>query len=228
MEDAGYNVVTASGGSRGIELARKLQPALITLDILMPHHDGWTILSELKAHPETKDIPVVMVSIAPDKDRGYTMGAVESLTKPVDRLLLHDVVSRYTSSGQAQVLIVDDDDGSRALMARYAKEEGWAFSEADNGASALQVLDNMQGTPDLILLDLMMPVMDGFEFVQKAQSHDKYRHIPIVVVTSMTLTAEDQQRLRGSVERVIEKGQSTVDEVLAYVRELRPPEGDQA
>ena len=228
LEGAGYNVVTASGGRRGVDLAIKLKPALITLDILMPEQDGWTVLSELKAHPVTRDIPVVMLSIAPDRDRGYMMGAVESLTKPVDRRLLHDVVSRYISAGRAQVLIVDDDEGSRSLMARYAEAEGWSFSEAENGAVALELLESMQPAPDLILLDLMMPVMDGFEFIERVQSRDEYRHILIVVVSAKTLTAEDQHRLRGTVERVIEKGQSTADEVLDYIRDLRPPEPEGA
>jgi CheY-like chemotaxis protein len=190
---------------------------------LMPEQDGWAVLSELKAHPATRDIPVVMLSIAPDRDRGYMLGAVESLTKPVDRRLLHDVVGRYISVGGVQVLIVDDDDGSRSLMARYAEAEGWSFSEAENGAVALELLESMQRLPDLILLDLMMPVMDGFEFIELVQSRDEYRHIQIVVVSAKTLTAEDQLRLRGTVERVIEKGQSTADEVLDYIRELRPP-----
>ena len=224
LEGAGYNVVTASGGRRGVDLAMKLKPALITLDILMPEQDGWSVLSELKSHPETRDIPVVMLSISPDRDRGYMMGAVESLTKPVDRGLLHDVVSRYISTGKAQVLIVDDDDGSRSLMARFADAEGWSFSEAENGKVALELLETMQPLPDLILLDLMMPVMDGFEFIEHVQSRDEYRHILIVVVSAKTLTAEDQRRLQGTVERVIEKGQSTSDEVLDYIRELRPPE----
>jgi PAS domain S-box-containing protein len=228
LEGAGYNVVTASGGRRGVELAIKLKPALITLDILMPERDGWAVLSELKAHSATKDIPVVMLSIAPDRDRGYIMGAVESLTKPVDRRLLHDVVSRYISVGGVQVLIVDDDEGSRSLMARYAEAEGWSFSEAENGAVALELLESMQRLPDLILLDLMMPVMDGFEFIELVRSRDEYRHIQIVVVSAKTLTAEDQLRLRGTVERVIEKGQSTADEVLDYIRELRPPTAEDA
>ena len=219
LEGAGYQVVTASGGRRGVQLARKLHPALITLDILMPEIDGWTTLSELKADPDTRDIPVVMLSIAPDEDRGYMLGAVESLTKPVERKLLHEVVNRYIERGRAaHVLIVDDDEGSRNLLARYAAAEGWKYSTADTGLAALASIE--EEAPDLVLLDLMMPVMDGFEFVEQIQAREQYRHIPIVVVTAMNLTAEDQARLRGSVERVIEKGHSTAEELLRYVREL--------
>ena len=228
LESAGYNVVTAASGRRGVDLAIKLKPALITLDILMPERDGWMVLSELKARPETRNIPVVMLSIDPNLERGYMMGAVESLTKPVDRGLLHEVVSRHISAGSAKVLIVDDDPGSRSLMARYAEAEGWSFSEAENGAVALTVLEEMQPLPDLILLDLMMPVMDGFEFIERVRSRDEYRNIQIVVVSAKTLTPEDQLRLRGTVERVIEKGQSTADEVLNYVRKLRPPQAEDA
>ncbi len=218
LKTAGYDVVTTAAGMSGVELARKLQPALITLDILMPEVDGWTVLSELKAQDETRDIPVVMLSISPDEDKGYMLGAVESLTKPVDRELLKQVVHRYIEGGGGHVLIVDDDAGARSLLTRYAEAEGWEHSEADTGASALERLQ--EKTPDLILLDLMMPVMDGFEFVEQIQAREQYRHIPIVVVTSRSLTAEDQARLKGNVERVIEKGQNTADELLQYVRAL--------
>lgn len=188
----------------------------------MPEMDGWTVLSELKAHPETREIPVVMLSIAPDRDKGYVLGAVECLTKPVERELLHQVVNRYLPAGQGRVLIVDDDETSRSLLARYAEAEGWEYSSADTGASALERL--AENTPDLILLDLMMPVMDGFEFIEQVQTRERDRHIPIVVITAKSLTADDHARLRGNVERVIEKGHTTAEELLEYVRELRPPD----
>ena len=124
-----------------MELAKKLKPALITLDILMPDMDGWAVLAQLKSDPETANIPVVMLSIVPDNDRGYVMGAVESLTKPVDRQLLHNVVGRYMSPGHTRVLIVDDDEDSRSLLCRYAEAEGWSSAEASDGAEALRHLE---------------------------------------------------------------------------------------
>jgi PAS domain S-box-containing protein len=218
LEGEGYHVVTAAGGPAGVELARKVRPGLITLDILMPVMDGWAVLNELKSHPETKDVPVVMLSIAPDGDLAYVMGAVESLTKPVDRDLLHEIVDKYMTPERSHVLIVDDDEGSRTLLARYAEAAGWELAEADNGATALERVRERR--PDLILLDLMMPVMDGFEFVEEMNADDELRGVPVVVVTAKTLTAEDRARLQGSVERVIEKGQNSADEILRYVKEL--------
>jgi PAS domain S-box-containing protein len=218
LEGEGYNVVSATGGIQGVSLARRLRPALITLDIVMPGMDGWAVLTDLKVHPETRDIPVVMLSIAPDRDMGYMLGAVESLTKPVDRSLLRKVVQKYMTADDFSVLIVDDDDSSRALLRRYAEAEGWGLAEADTGATALERIE--ETIPDLVLLDLMMPIMDGFEFIEEIQAREHLRHIPIVVVTAKTLNDDDRSRLRGNVERVIEKGQSTVDELLQYVAEL--------
>ena len=218
LESEGYSVITASNGERGVELARSLRPELITLDILMPGKDGWAVLAELKSHPATTDIPVVMLSIATDRDMGYMLGAVESLTKPVDRAVLHEVVRKYVTADRHHVLVVDDDEASRSMLVRFGEAEGWELSEADNGATALERVREKR--PDLILLDLMMPVMDGFEFVEQIQAREEYRGIPIVVVTAKTLTAEDHARLRGSVERVMDKAQMSASDVLSLVRDL--------
>jgi signal transduction histidine kinase/DNA-binding response OmpR family regulator len=218
LEGVGYRVVVAGDGASGVALARELRPQVITLDILMPGMDGWAVLSELKSDPVTSEIPVVMLSIAPDRDLAYVMGAVESLPKPIDRRVLRDVLRRYITDGRNRVLVVDDDENSRRLLVRHVESEGWEAVEAQNGAVALDRV--RESTPDLVLLDLMMPVMDGFEFVEQLRAVDDHRELPIVVVTAKTLTADDQARLRGSVERVIDKGQGTSEEVLRSIREL--------
>jgi signal transduction histidine kinase/CheY-like chemotaxis protein len=219
LELDGHVVVTAGSGEEGLDLARRLQPMLITLDIMMPGMDGWAVLRKIKADPELQHIPVVMVSMVGDRDLGYSLGAVESLTKPVDRKKLLDVVQQFaTAKGGGYVLVVDDNDDIRSLMRRTLEEVQWEVSEAENGAVALQRVHEQK--PDLILLDLMMPVMDGFEFVQRLREDENNRWIPIIVVTAKDLTEEDRQQLAGGVEHIIDKGAFTQGDMLQQIRDL--------
>jgi CheY-like chemotaxis protein/anti-sigma regulatory factor (Ser/Thr protein kinase) len=219
LEAEKYSVVTARSGDEGLELARALRPSLVTLDILMPGTDGWSVLSQLKSDPATRSIPVVMLSITADRRMGYVLGAVESLTKPVDRGVLREVVERYVTSDAFHILVVEDDEHSRSLLTRYLDSEGWDHSEAKNGIEALDRAQTRR--PDLVLLDLMMPEMDGFEFLETMRQWPDYRSIPVVVVTAKTLTQADRARLDGNVARVIEKGTQTVEELVEYLRETR-------
>jgi PAS domain S-box-containing protein len=221
LEREGFRVVTAPGGERGLHLARSLGPALITLDIIMPSMDGWSTLAALKADARTADIPVALVSIAPDHELAITMGAVESLTKPFDREALYRIALRYVVGDGFHVLVVDDDESSRKLLRRYVEAAGWSCDEADTGLSALERVHSR--VPDLILLDLMMPVMDGFEFVDELRSTEEYRAVPIVVVSAKTLTDHDRARLNGNVEQVIDKSRRSASEVLDYIRGLLTP-----
>jgi CheY-like chemotaxis protein len=218
LELDGHVVVSADDGEEGLELARSLNPSLITLDILMPGMDGWTVLQRLKSDPELEHIPVIMVSIVADKDMGYTLGAVESLTKPVDRKQLLQLVDQFTKTEASRhALVVEDDETTRSMIRRAMEEAGWEISEAENGAAAIELVADRK--PNLILLDLMMPVMDGFEFVYVLRQQAENRSIPIIVVTALDLTEEDQKRLAGGVERIISKGAHTQDELLALIRE---------
>jgi CheY-like chemotaxis protein/anti-sigma regulatory factor (Ser/Thr protein kinase) len=219
LELDGHLVVTAASGEEGLELARLLKPSLITLDIMMPGMDGWTVLRTLKADPELEHIPVIMASIVADKDMGYTLGAVESLTKPIDRKLLLQTVRQYAGpQGNQHVLVVEDDEPTRLLQRRALEESGWGVSEAENGAVGLERIAERK--PDLILLDLMMPVMDGFDFVLALRQHVENRSIPIIVITAKDLTDEDRRQLEGGVEYIIDKGAFTQDELLSEVRSL--------
>jgi PAS domain S-box-containing protein len=217
LEAEKYSVITASSGDEGLKLARALHPSLVTLDILMPGTDGWSVLSQLKGDPTTRSIPVVMLSITADRRMGYVLGAVESLTKPVDRGKLRELVERYVTSDAFHVLVVEDDEHSRSLLARYLDSEGWDHSEAKNGIEALDRASARR--PDLVLLDLMMPEMDGFEFLEAMRRWPDYRSVPVVVITAKTLTAIDRARLDGNVARVIEKGTQTVEELVEFLRE---------
>jgi CheY-like chemotaxis protein len=219
LELDGRDVVTAASGKEGLDLARQLKPSLITLDILMPEMDGWTVLQKLKADPDLEHIPVIMASIVADKNMGYTLGAVESLTKPIDRKLLLQTVHQFADpQGKGHVLVVEDDEPTRTLQRRTLRESGWDVSEAENGAVGLERLSERK--PDLILLDLMMPVMDGFEFVQTLRQNEENRSIPIIVITAKDLSSEDRRQLDGGVKHIFEKCTSTQDELLEQLRDL--------
>jgi signal transduction histidine kinase/CheY-like chemotaxis protein len=219
LEMDGHIVVTAASGEEGLDLAERLKPSLITLDIMMPEMDGWTVLRRLKANPDLEHIPVIMASIVADKDMGYTLGAVESLTKPIDRKLLLQTVRQFvTSQGNGHVLVVEDDEPTRTLQRRVLEESGWDVSEAENGAVGLERVSERK--PDLILLDLMMPVMDGFEFLLILRQKKENRSIPIIVITAKDLTDEDRRQLDGGVEYIVDKSAFSQDELLEQLREL--------
>jgi CheY-like chemotaxis protein len=219
----GYRATSAAGGEEGLLLARKLRPAAITLDVVMPGKDGWAVLGELKADPELSDIPVIMVTILDDSNLGYALGATEFITKPVDRSRLSAVLSRYRAAGKAgSVLVVDDEADTRELLRRVLVHDGWEVTGAENGRVALERI--AAGRPDLILLDLMMPEMDGFEFVERLRRDVRGPSIPIVVVTAKDITEEDRRRLNHSVQKILQKGAYTHEEVLKVIRELVGPE----
>jgi len=213
-----FNVVTAFSGEQGLRLAHELQPAAITLDVMMPEMDGWSVLRALKADPQLNKIPVIMLSMIDDRTRGYSLGAVDYLTKPVDRELLRKTLSRYYSAdGASSVLLVEDDIETREMMARTLEKAGWAVSEAGNGQEALDIMSDLQ--PGLVLLDLMMPVMDGFDFLTAMRAQPEWRHVPVIVITAKDLTGDDRDRLTGNVDEVLEKNAYTREQLLEHVSE---------
>jgi len=215
----GFHIETAADGKTGIELARQLRPAVITLDVMMPHMDGWSVLTTLKADPATADIPVIMLTIVDDKQMGFALGAADYLTKPIDFERLHHVVERFRkSTHQPMVLVIEDEPTTREMLRRNLEKDGWTVAEAENGKVGLEQLK--QTTPALILLDLMMPEMDGFEFLEELREREDGKHIPVLVITAKDLTEEDHQRLNGSVERIIQKGATSQKKVLELVRSV--------
>ncbi len=217
FEKEGYRIVTASDGEEGLALARKLHPTLITLDILMPGMDGWTVLTELKADPELANIPVFVISMVDDENKGYSLGASEYLSKPIDRTRIHILMKKYKwDSGSA--LVVEDDSSTRKVLCRMLEDYGLNVAEAGNGQIALERVQ--EKPPGVIFLDLMMPVMDGFEFIEELRKTPKWRSIPIVVITSKELTHADRIRLNGGVEKLIEKKSLAQSDFLAEIREI--------
>jgi CheY-like chemotaxis protein/anti-sigma regulatory factor (Ser/Thr protein kinase) len=215
----GYSVATAASGEQGLRLAHEIQPAAITLDVMMPDMDGWSVLRALKADPVLRTIPVIMLSMIDDRTRGYSLGAVDYLTKPVDREQLNKTLSRYycAEGDICPVLLVEDDPETREVMARTLEKAGWTVSEAGNGQEALDMMSGLN--PRLILLDLMMPVMDGFDFLAAMRARPEWRHIPVIVITAKDLTADDRDRLAGKVEEVLEKNAYTREQLLQRVSE---------
>ena len=219
----GFAVTTANGGHEALQLARELHPAAVTLDIMMPDLDGWTVLAAIKGDPELADIPVVLVSIVDEKTRGYALGATEYMVKPVDRARLSGVLRKICGAIGRRVLLVDDDDLMRRGMRQALEQDGWQVAEAENGRVALARLS--ESPPDIIMLDLMMPEMDGFEFLVEMRSRSEWNDLPVLVVTAKDLTAEERSRLNGDVERVLQKSATELDELLREIGRLLPGRG---
>jgi CheY-like chemotaxis protein len=217
LEQQGCQVQCARDGNEGLKLAADLKPDLITLDIMMPGMDGWTVLRKLKADKTLRDIPVLMVSMIGDRGMSYELGAVDAIQKPVDRAKLRMFVDRYAKNATKNALIVEDDESARSNIKSFLKKDGWAVAEAENGAVGLSAA----GTKafDLILLDLMMPVMDGFEFLHNLRASDlPSSHSPVVVVTAKDLNAQDRARLSGSVDDVVSKSGRSVEQIVEEVK----------
>jgi len=218
LTSEGYDVIKAQTGREALEEARAHRPAAITLDVLMPHMDGWSVLSALKADPELRDIPVIMVTVLKERGMAFSLGASDFMTKPVDRAALKTLLRRYVSSGATStVLLVEDDPASRDSTRRVLQQLGLNVVEAAHGVDGLHWLAS-NPHPDLILLDLMMPVMDGFEFLKEVQERAELRNIPIVVLTAKELSPEEIETLTGSTEKILKKHSGTNDELVAAIR----------
>jgi adenylate cyclase len=221
----GFEIVTARDGTEGLALARELKPTLITLDVLMPGLDGWSVLGRLKADPELAGIPVVMLTILDDKNKGYALGATEFVTKPIDRERLCTILAQHHARvvKTRQALVIEDDPDTRSWIIRILRDEGWTVLEAGNGREALARLADAM--PDIVLLDLIMPEMDGFEFLDEVRHHPSWRRLPVIVVTAAELSAADHERLNGSVLKVLHKSGVSREALLAELHELVAPYG---
>tara|TARA_R110002073_G_scaffold225784_1_gene386590 strand:- start:13775 stop:16771 length:2997 start_codon:yes stop_codon:yes gene_type:complete len=210
----GFLVTTASDAVEGMKLAKKLRPDAIILDVILPELSGWEVMSALKEDAQTKDIPVVMCTIVDDKQRGLSLGAVDYLTKPIEREQLIRSLRRYLNMPEkSYILIVDDDEDACELAVRYSQEYGADTVIAGNGLEALDRINEF-GTPDLILLDLMMPEMDGFEFLHEFKSHKTNMEVPVIVITAKDFSQEEKTYLSQQTQLIIEKGAENLPQVL--------------
>jgi CheY-like chemotaxis protein len=213
---AGFTVHTAASGEEGLRLAKQLRPSAITLDTVMPGIDGWAVLAALKTDAVTAHIPVIMATMIDDRSRGFALGATDYVTKPIDWDRLRAILSQHCPAPCGTVLVVDDDPGAREVLRRLLGGAGWEVIEAENGRQALERLK--QCRPAVILLDLMMPEMDGFEFVHELRQDEGSRGVPVVVLTAKEVTAEDRKRLNGGVVKVLQKGSLSQDELFQEIQ----------
>jgi PAS domain S-box-containing protein len=222
LSKEGIRIESAYGGDEGLQLARALQPNIITLDVMMPGTDGWTVLSALKSDPITADIPVVLLTIVDNKNLGYALGASEYLTKPLERERLLAVLRRIRrAASRGSVLLVDDDANCRTMARHILEKDGWTVVEAVDGQQALEVVSREKLS--LILLDLIMPVMDGFAFLDQLPRSAPGQAIPVVVLTAKDLSKEELELLNGRVQMIAQKGSSSRDSLIRDIRQMISP-----
>ena len=211
--------MSASGGLEGLKLAKELRPVAITLDVMMPDLDGWSVLAALRQDTELAEIPVIMVTILDEQRRATSLGAAGYLTKPIDQRTLQRMMGRFrTSARPTRILLVEDDALQRELMCEWLVGEQWTVHEAANGRDALALL--RANKPDVILLDLMMPEMDGFQIVAALQEEPLWRDVPVIVITARDLNAKDRERLNSGVHSVLLKNTFRPDELVERIRQL--------
>jgi signal transduction histidine kinase/CheY-like chemotaxis protein len=215
----GFPVESASSGEEGLRLARELHPMAIILDVMMPGMDGWAVLSTLKSEEKLKDIPVVMLTIVDDKNLGYALGATDYLIKPVDRDRLIEILAKFRNVPPPRsALVVDDEEPARKMLTQILEKERWNVVQAENGLEALERIAKHR--PDLILLDLVMPNMNGYQFLAELRTHEKWRSIPIIVVTAKDMSTEERLALDGYVEKVLPKHALTEEALLTEIQDL--------
>jgi CheY-like chemotaxis protein len=208
----------ARNGLEALALARKYKPRAITLDVLMPQMDGWGTLKELKADAELRNIPVIMVTVLNERGMAIPLGAADFVAKPVDRQRLTAILREYCAIQRGgSILIVEDDQPTREALCRLLASMGYTAHSTANGREGLDWLAE-HDVPDLILLDLMMPEINGFEFLQELRKRPLLQEVPTIVLTAKDLTAKDVQVLRGQADRIIAKDQAYLSELAAAVR----------
>jgi signal transduction histidine kinase/DNA-binding response OmpR family regulator len=219
LSKEGFRMVATAEGKEGLRLARTLQPVVIILDVMMPDMDGWAVLAALKADAVLANIPVVMLTIVDDRNMGYALGAADYLMKPIDWSRMTAILQKYRCAHPpCPVLVVEDDDVLRDLLKRMLIKEGWMVTEAINGREALAHVEGSQ--PELILLDLMLPEMDGFAFLSALRQCHAWRTIPVVVLTGMELTEQDRLQLQDNVTMILQKGVYSYQDLLREVRDV--------
>ena len=218
LEKQNYEVIQAMNGKEGVELALNHFPDVITLDVMMPEMDGWDVLSELQNNDKTKNIPVIMITMANEPDKGYTLGATDYLTKPVNWDKLVGILNSHKIMTNSQtVLIVEDDSITQEMLKKSLENNNYKVKVANNGKEGLEYVKASK--PGLIILDLMMPEMDGFEFAEKLRENKEWIDIPVVVVTAKDLTKKDHERLKGNVEAIMQKGSYKKDDLMTEIND---------
>jgi PAS domain S-box-containing protein len=208
----GYHLQHARDGEEALEIMRKSPPDIVTLDVMMPKIDGWSVLGIMKSDPLLQNIPVIMLTIVDDRNLGFSLGASEFMTKPIDRTRLIGLIQQFTSTKDAVVLIVDDDPDVRGIIRQAVEGVGLIPAEAGNGRAALDWLEK-NPAPSLILLDLMMPEVDGFEFLVKLRQRPQSLDIPVVVLTAKVLNENERVFLAERTILVLSKSAQPIGSI---------------
>jgi signal transduction histidine kinase/CheY-like chemotaxis protein len=221
LSSAGFVSIRARHGDEAIRLARELQPIAVTLDLVLPGVDGWEVLKTLKSDPATCDIPVVIISRVDERDLGVALGADDYFVKPVNRERLLDRVRQLTTADQTKtrLLLIDDDADIHELLDDELTRLGYTIESAFNGETGFAAAK--ANAPDVIILDLMMPGMSGFEVAGMLKDHPLTSRIPILVLTSKEISADDRRELQSKVAACVQKGTSARDQLVAEIRRLR-------
>ncbi len=220
LESKGYRVIAARHGLEALALARQHKPQAITLDVMMPQLDGWSVLKQLKEDDELQSIPVIMVTILNERALAIPLGAAELLTKPIDRRRLTALLENYCGDARPDrtVLVIEDDTATRDLLCRSVSGAGYKAEAAVNGQDGLDWLSR-NPAPDLILLDLMMPNLDGFGFLRELRKQRAFDRLPVIIVTAKELSADDMEKLRDLRAEILTKDHDYLEELASAMRQ---------
>lgn len=226
LQREGFHARTAADGRAGLALVRALRPRVVLLDVEMPYLDGWSVLHAIRSDPELGHTPVVMISVVNEQSLGYTLGATDYLVKPIEWDHLTAIIDRYRHvQATADVLVVDDDAGARERLRVMLERDGWRVTDAANGREALARV--AEAMPALILLDLMMPIMDGFDFLAALRARADGCDIPVVVLTAKDVTKAERARLEQQADGVVTKGSVSLRDLARELREVLAQHRDQ-
>ena len=223
LQEAGYRTDVARDGAEGIEKAKRLKPHIITLDMIMPIKDGWQVLKELKRHPICKDIPIIIISITDEKKLGFSMGAIDYFVKPVNRDELIKAIQKVPVKNNAhkahpKVLIIDDDKTAAELIQVILESEGYEVVKCMNGKEGVKLASSE--SPDLIILDLIMPDISGFNVAYQLKQQQSTRNVPIIILTSMEIDEETREQMQGFISTIMSKSRFTKKDLLREINAI--------
>ncbi len=223
LQEAGYRTDVARDGAEGIEKAKRLKPHIITLDMIMPIKDGWQVLKEMKRHPICKDIPIIIISITDEKKLGFSMGAIDYFVKPVNRDELIKSIQRVPlrslrNREHPKVLIIDDDKTAAELIQVILESEGYQVLKSMNGKEGVRLA--AAENPDLIILDLIMPDISGFNVAYQLKQQQSTRNVPIIILTSMEIDEETREQMQGFISTIMSKSRFTKKDLLREINTI--------
>jgi len=223
LTNAGYRTEVARSGNDALERARQLKPAAITLDIIMPELDGWEVITRLKSDEATSGIPIVVVSVVDNPELGMALGAIDYFVKPVNSSALverlsHFDVDRAPGQRKVRVLVVDDEPANRTLLTEALEPAGFTVLPATGGREAIEIAKSSK--PDLVLLDLIMPEVNGYDVVEALRADERTRDTPIMVLTAANLTEADRRQLNGRVSQILSRGSVATSDIVGLLKRL--------